>query len=389
MYQNIAVILLCGGEGKRFGGVNKAYLPFCETNLFTHMLKKIQHMLDFSFHNDGKDIPISISSNYDLCGLPDHIDIISDCFGDKRGPLSGVLSGLKWLEKIPTQPEWLFTIPIDTPFLPQTLLTDLLQALKNSDHKNKQGVYVKNNDQFHPVIGLWHKNNLSNIESFLQAPPYKMMDFISSIDHDVVTYKSNGNVDPFMNINHISDLIKANDIQRNSEAEKTPKVFIVTGWKNSGKTTLCEKLISKLSTSGYRVGSIKHAHHKFVMDKEGTDSFRHTQAGTSRTFVYSDSRTALLSELKSDNHNPAIEDHLKYFQDMDIVIIEGFKDEIYPKIVCVDHSLRDEQPLYHKLSNIILVSAEYKTDVTGFNGKIIQRDDIDAIYKHLIHCLSL
>ena len=59
----------------------------------------------------------------------------------------------------------------------------------------------------------------------------------------------------------------------------THRVFGITGWKNSGKTTLVERLVAELTRRGWRVSTVKHAHHAFDIDKEGTDSFRHRAAG--------------------------------------------------------------------------------------------------------------
>ena len=59
----------------------------------------------------------------------------------------------------------------------------------------------------------------------------------------------------------------------------TAPVFGVTGWKNSGKTTLVEALVRELTGRGWRIATVKHAHHDFDIDKEGTDSFRHRKAG--------------------------------------------------------------------------------------------------------------
>ncbi|RWF75993.1 MAG: molybdopterin-guanine dinucleotide biosynthesis protein B, partial [Mesorhizobium sp.] len=57
------------------------------------------------------------------------------------------------------------------------------------------------------------------------------------------------------------------------------RVFGITGWKNSGKTTLTEKLVAELVRRGWKVSTVKHAHHDFDIDKPGADSFRHRQAG--------------------------------------------------------------------------------------------------------------
>ena len=59
----------------------------------------------------------------------------------------------------------------------------------------------------------------------------------------------------------------------------TTAVIGVAGWKNSGKTTLIVRLVTELRRRGYRVATVKHAHHDFDIDKPGADSFRHRQAG--------------------------------------------------------------------------------------------------------------
>ena len=47
------------------------------------------------------------------------------------------------------------------------------------------------------------------------------------------------------------------------------KVFGFTGFSGSGKTTLLEQMIPLFVQKGLRVSLIKHAHHKFDIDKPG------------------------------------------------------------------------------------------------------------------------
>ena len=63
----------------------------------------------------------------------------------------------------------------------------------------------------------------------------------------------------------------------------TQRVFGITGWKNSGKTTLTERLVTELAGRGWKISTVKHAHHDFDIDKVGTDSFRHREAGASES----------------------------------------------------------------------------------------------------------
>ena len=53
------------------------------------------------------------------------------------------------------------------------------------------------------------------------------------------------------------------------------KLIGIVGWKNSGKTTLIERLVARFAGEGLRVATNKHAHHDFDIDHSGKDSWRH------------------------------------------------------------------------------------------------------------------
>lgn len=56
------------------------------------------------------------------------------------------------------------------------------------------------------------------------------------------------------------------------------KLFGLAGWSNSGKTTLMTAVVTILTRRGFRVSTVKHAHHNFDIDRPGKDSFRHREA---------------------------------------------------------------------------------------------------------------
>ena len=107
-----------------------------------------------------------------------------------------------------------------------------------------------------------------------------------------------------------------------------PQILSIVGRSQSGKTTLIEKLIPELKKRGYRIGTIKHAHHGFDIDKSGKDSWRHWHAGADAVAVASPGKVAIV---KNDERESP-ESFLDYFEDMDLVITEGFKKEKLPKI---------------------------------------------------------
>ncbi|MEK9705897.1 MAG: molybdopterin-guanine dinucleotide biosynthesis protein B, partial [Paracoccaceae bacterium] len=100
------------------------------------------------------------------------------------------------------------------------------------------------------------------------------------------------------------------------------KIFGVTGWKNSGKTGLMERLITEFTARGLSVSSIKHAHHSFDIDHPGRDSYRHRDAGARQVLLASRNRWALMHELR-DEDEPSLGDLLKQLSPVDLVLIEG------------------------------------------------------------------
>lgn len=129
------------------------------------------------------------------------------------------------------------------------------------------------------------------------------------------------------------------------------KVFGVVGWKNNGKTTLVERLISQLTSMGYKVSSVKHAHHNVDIDEPGRDSYRHRAAGAKQTLLATQHRWALMREhLEQDT--PKLEQLLPLFEPCDLVIVEGYKGAVHPKLEIVRH-LNKEGLLADQMPNIV------------------------------------
>ena len=109
------------------------------------------------------------------------------------------------------------------------------------------------------------------------------------------------------------------------------KVIGVAGFKNAGKTTLVEKLVAELTRRGYRVSTVKHAHHSFDIDHEGRDSFRHRKAGASEVAVVSRHRWAIIHESREEAE-PTLQEILAKLGPCDLVIVEGYKRDTHDKI---------------------------------------------------------
>ena len=77
----------------------------------------------------------------------------------------------------------------------------------------------------------------------------------------------------------------------------TPPLFGVVGWKNSGKTTLIEKLIANFSARGLNVAAAKHAHHAFDLNPNAEDAFQYCDAGAQTVVISSAKRFAVLTKV--------------------------------------------------------------------------------------------
>ena len=108
-------------------------------------------------------------------------------------------------------------------------------------------------------------------------------------------------------------------------------VFGIGGWKNSGKTTLTERLVAEFTRRGLRLATVKHAHHDFDIDKEGTDSFRHRRAGAREVAIVSGRRWALMHELDGETE-PTLDAIVARLSPADLILVEGFKRGSHPKI---------------------------------------------------------
>jgi molybdopterin-guanine dinucleotide biosynthesis adapter protein len=112
-----------------------------------------------------------------------------------------------------------------------------------------------------------------------------------------------------------------------------PPIIQIIGYKNSGKTTLLCRLIAELSARGYRVGTAKHDAHEFDMDREGSDTWQHYEAGADAVAITSSERSALIRR-----RTATLEELAAAMTEVDVVVAEGFKSAPYPKIAL----LRDE-----------------------------------------------
>lgn len=163
-------------------------------------------------------------------------------------------------------------------------------------------------------------------------------------------------------------------------------VYGVAGWKNSGKTTLVERLVSEFVRRGYRVATIKKAHHAVNVDTPGTDSFRHRQAGAGEVALVSGRHLALMRDLPRDGE-PALEEVLAMLAPCDLVLVEGYKREAHPKIEVRRRESLKDGALAGAVPNVRAIAADHAVQDPGLPAYAL--DDLTGIADFIEQDLQL
>jgi molybdopterin-guanine dinucleotide biosynthesis adapter protein len=161
------------------------------------------------------------------------------------------------------------------------------------------------------------------------------------------------------------------------------RVIGLSGWSGSGKTTLVVRLLPELVRRGYRVSTMKHAHHGFDVDQPGKDSYRHREAGATEVLVASANRWALMHEHRGAVE-PSAAELIAQMAPVDLLIVEGFKREGHDKLEI--HRRETGKPLlYPDDPRIVAVLSDEA--LPGCPLPVIDIDDIAAIADFIVaHC---
>ena len=148
----------------------------------------------------------------------------------------------------------------------------------------------------------------------------------------------------------------------------------LAGWSGAGKTTLMVKLLPCLIARGRSVSTLKHAHHRFDVDKPGKDSWEHRRAGASQVLVASGARWALMTELRRATE-PTLPELLEKLDPVDLVIVEGFKRDAHPKIEV--WRAANEKPWMHPdMPGIVAVASDA---APPYDLPRVALDDVEAV----------
>lgn len=162
-----------------------------------------------------------------------------------------------------------------------------------------------------------------------------------------------------------------------------PPVIAIVGHSDAGKTTLIEKLLPELNRRGYRVATVKHAHHGFEIDRPGKDSWRHQAAGAATVVLVGPDQLAMVKRRR----DPLLTDAVSLADDCDLVVAEGFKTAPVPKIEVFRSGTR---PAPICLDDPHLVALVTDAAIASLAVPVVGLDDMvrlaDVITDHLSAC---
>ncbi len=152
------------------------------------------------------------------------------------------------------------------------------------------------------------------------------------------------------------------------------KIIAVSGVKNSGKTTLLEKLIPALTARGLRVAVLKHDGHGFAADREGTDTCRLLAAGAYGAAIFDGEKFQAVKYAQVTE-----EDLIALYPEADLILLEGFKWTPYPKIEVVRQGV-SASPVCDPASLLAVVT---DLAVSAPGVPVFGLNEADALADHL------
>tara|TARA_B100000609_G_scaffold196979_1_gene193270 strand:- start:100 stop:618 length:519 start_codon:yes stop_codon:yes gene_type:complete len=169
---------------------------------------------------------------------------------------------------------------------------------------------------------------------------------------------------------------------------KSKKIIGFAAFSGTGKTTLIKKIVSILSKKKYTVSVIKHAHHNFDLDQPGKDSYEIRKSGAENILISSEKRWALIHENKN-NQELSLEDLLNILGniDSDIILVEGFKKENFPKIELYREEI-GKDILFYNDKNIVAFATDVDINIEQ-NIEKLDINDPQQIVDYIIKFLSI
>ena len=195
--EKILFAILAGGQSRRFGGGYKTFTKISGTSILNQIIKTLS--------NFSNDIIINANNLDEFTSLS--YPTVKDKFEGFLGPLAGIHASILWTKDNNSKKEWVFTVPSDTPFLPDNLLDKFLSSYT----VGTDILIARSNKRYHPVIAMWHVSLLKSLENELKSKNSKIMLWVKKHRYKFVEFDQNQE-NNFFNINTQQDLNNAKKI---------------------------------------------------------------------------------------------------------------------------------------------------------------------------------
>lgn len=192
----IAGVVLAGGLGRRFGGVDKAFVDLDGRPLIGHVIDRFAPQV----------APLMISANGDperfsAFGLP----VVADPQPDRPGPLAGLAAAGLWLRAHRPEIDLVATVAVDLPALPLDLVERLASAL--TVHPQARVAVARSGERLHPVVALHRLDGLDGLVAGLaDGSVRRVVAWVEGRGAVTVDFEGADGGDPFVNVNTAADL---------------------------------------------------------------------------------------------------------------------------------------------------------------------------------------
>ena len=345
-----SVGILAGGKSTRMGQ-NKALMTYRNETMIERISREMKASGEVL-------VSASVRGLYEADGIKVVYDEEKEI-----GPIEGIRQLVK-----ASGEEYIFICAADMPFVNMEI-AKYLAGYISSDH---DCYVITDEDHVHPLCAIYSKKILPVIEELIREGKYRLMELLNRVRTRYISLEhTDFDRRVVRNVNTKDEFLRLS----------LPVVFAVSGYKNSGKTWLIEKLINEFISDGYSVGVLKHDGQDHITMAEGTDTFRHRQAGAVSTLVFSDTQFVLTADLPEETGSAGCTSGVvagdgsrekadamtgmngkdakteAFIKELcllpvppDVILLEGFKSSGYPKVEivrrsAVPHSVADPDTL--------------------------------------------
>lgn len=338
---NIGCLILSGGKSTRMGR-EKAMLHIGAVRFLDKLVYEFSSFSEILISVDKKGRHPQI-----------HYPMVEDVW-ENAGPLGGLLSGL-----LKTRADALFVLPCDVPLFSMSLAKKLMTMLS----EDVDCVISKTEDgRWQPFCGIYKKSCIPVLKEAIACGQLKMMNSVEKLRHRV--FFAGEESWRYQNVNTPADYQTLHQPQH---------IIAISGYKNSGKTTLIEHLIPLLLERGIRVMTVKHDGHSYIPDVPGTDSYRFFMAGAKTSLIFDSEKFSVTTREGLSRQNLAT-----FARDVDLILLEGFKWTNYKKIEVVRRATKRE-PIAQLTNRLAFVSDWSKEELSAKEEEVFLPNDIESI----------